>query len=177
MIKQSLLGSRCDLASAFALIYPGNRRVCNKMVESASVFWRGHLMLMQQVLVTGASLVLLLTTLPAASALDANHKDVKAGAKPASIKVTHAKKSGQKKKRAHHYGAYFVPPPPAYMPSILPELQGSYRRTDVLAEKPENPYGRYIYSRDGSEVPSPVQARNGVTTWAQPNSRLGFVSY
>jgi hypothetical protein len=82
-------------------------------------------------------------------------------------KICSAKSPGsvQSHKRHHRYyryGAYFIPPPPAYMPSILPELSGG----EVAAvKKPENPYRKYIYSRQGYEIPQPAQRRKGVTVW------------
>jgi hypothetical protein len=73
-----------------------------------------------------------------------------------------------------HISSRLIPPPPAYMPSILPELYYRGRSTtvvqtddidgDEIAEKPKNPYSKYIYSREG-DVPKATQARSGVTNW------------
>lgn len=84
------------------------------------------------------------------------------------------KKSGASRRIAHK----LVPPPPAYMPSILPELyyqsnvaEGEEEEEEVpvvasTPAKPKNPYAKYFYSAD-HVVPKAVQARSGVTTWAQ----------
>jgi hypothetical protein len=61
-------------------------------------------------------------------------------------------------------GAYFVPPPPPYAPSILPESYAHVRTTDAdapvaeVAEKPpENPYRKYIFTRDAGDMPRVVR--------------------
>jgi hypothetical protein len=60
-------------------------------------------------------------------------------------------------------GAYFVPPPPPYAPSILPENIVRGRATDSdepkeVAEKPpENPYKKYIFTRDAGDMPRVVR--------------------
>lgn len=80
-----------------------------------------------------------------------------------------------KKHVATGRGAYFVPPPPPYAPSILPENLSRVRTTDSVeqnaevAEKPpENPYRKYIFTRDASDMPRVVkygktQNRNVIT--------------
>jgi hypothetical protein len=59
-------------------------------------------------------------------------------------------------------GAYFVPPPPPYAPSILPETIARVRIepevTEAIAEKPpENPYKKYIFTRDAGDMPRVVR--------------------
>jgi len=68
-------------------------------------------------------------------------------------------------------GAYFVPPPPPYQPSILPEMQGG--RTTVSSvqstaqKQPENPYKKYIYTRNEADTPTPVQPNKYVSYWGK----------
>jgi cytochrome c553 len=88
----------------------------------------------------------------------------------ASSTACHASK--KKKKTVHRMSSRLVPPPPAYMPTILPEnyfrSSNASSRTETdeqVAEKPENPYAKYFYSRQG-EIPKATTARSGVTTWA-----------
>jgi len=66
------------------------------------------------------------------------------------------------KARKHSPGSYFVPPPPPYAPSILPER---LVRSSAVAEQPaeevvkapENPYAKYIFTRDAENMPRVVQ--------------------
>lgn len=78
-----------------------------------------------------------------------------------------AKTKAHKRTQSHHhrYGTYLVPPPPAYMPSILPELQASAATDGAEAPKPENPYKKYVYTKDGHDDPPPVQPNKYVTYW------------
>lgn len=84
--------------------------------------------------------------------------------------------------RRRMMSARLVPPPPAYMPTILPEhywhgstiedeeeleieelaADGSVKVTQVKPK--ENPYAKYIYSRDNN-IPKAVQARSGVSNY------------
>jgi len=68
-------------------------------------------------------------------------------------------------------GAYFVPPPPPYQPSILPEMQYSHAtasNVQQIAEKPpENPYKKYIYTRNPADTPTPVQQNKYVSYWSK----------
>lgn len=64
-------------------------------------------------------------------------------------------------------GAYFVPPPPPYAPSILPESMAHVRTvekvepTEEVAEKPpENPYKKYIFTRDAGDMPRVIKFGN-----------------
>lgn len=83
-----------------------------------------------------------------------------------------------KKHAATGRGAYFVPPPPPYAPSILPETQSynmgavqQIEKTAEIAEKPpENPYKKYIFTRDAGDMPrvikfghTAIQSRNVIT--------------
>jgi|SRR5215471_4673896 len=72
----------------------------------------------------------------------------------------HAKKS---KSRSYSY-RYLVPPPPAYMPSILPELQGR-GRTQIAAKPKQDPVKKYIYTAPGYEDAKPIRANKNVTYW------------
>lgn len=62
-------------------------------------------------------------------------------------------------------GAYFVPPPPPYAPSVLPENQGYHVTSDQQTEKtaevaekpPENPYKKYIYTREANDMPRVIK--------------------
>ncbi len=58
---------------------------------------------------------------------------------------------------------YLVPPPPAYMPSILPELY--FKQQAQKEPKKENPYSKYVYTREGYEDPLPRQTNRYVTYW------------
>jgi hypothetical protein len=66
------------------------------------------------------------------------------------------------KARRHSPGAYFVPPPPPYAPSILPERlvrhAAAAQVEDAEAVKPpENPYAKYIFTRNAGDMPRVVQ--------------------
>ncbi len=61
-------------------------------------------------------------------------------------------------------GAYFVPPPPPYAPSILPEnvshsrvINQSETVQEVAEKPPENPYKKYIFTRDAGDMPRVVK--------------------
>jgi hypothetical protein len=70
--------------------------------------------------------------------------------------------------RRYRYGSWFVPPPPAYMPTVFPEFgaQASDQK-DPVPKKAENPYRKYIYSRQESDAPKPIRSHKGVTVWSQ----------
>jgi hypothetical protein len=69
--------------------------------------------------------------------------------------------SAKSSKSHRHPGGYFVPPPPPYAPSILPERLVRPAAVEQVAEeavKPvENPYSKYIFTRDASNMPRVVQ--------------------
>lgn len=79
------------------------------------------------------------------------------------------------KRQATGRGAYFVPPPPPYAPSILPEnvaharvINQSDTIPEVAEKPPENPYKKYIFTRDASDMPrvvkfGKIQNRNVIT--------------
>src|SRR5262245_25207277 len=75
--------------------------------------------------------------------------------------AAHAKKSLTS--RSYSY-RYLVPPPPAFMPSILPELQG-HGVTEIAAKPKQDPVKRYIYTAPGYEDAKPVRANKNVTYW------------
>jgi len=81
-----------------------------------------------------------------------------------SVGVNQPALAKSKKHVASGRGAYFVPPPPPYAPSILPENMTHSRviseadTTSEIAEKPpENPYKKYIFTRDASDMPRVVK--------------------
>lgn len=93
------------------------------------------------------------------------------------VKVAAAKPAAKRAARHGHarsgrrVAAGFIPPPPAYMPSILPEIAARRAYGQDVADgveevKPENPYAKYIYNRQG-EAPTALQTRKGVVTWAR----------
>jgi hypothetical protein len=92
-----------------------------------------------------------------------------------AVTVTSSASAIAKTKKAHRVatagrGAYLVPPPPPYQPSILPE--NLYSRASTVsaqpaAEKaPENPYKKYIYTRNPADTPTPVQQNKYVSYWS-----------
>ncbi|HEY9775519.1 MAG TPA: hypothetical protein V6C81_17265 [Planktothrix sp.] len=74
-------------------------------------------------------------------------------------KTTHSGRIGR--------GSYFVPPPPPYQPSILPEMNGASASISpaVQAPKPENPYSKYVYTRNAADAPTIIQPNRYVTVW------------
>lgn len=102
----------------------------------------------------------------------------KVQAKAGQSKTTKQQQSRKRSTNSRRIAHRLVPPPPAYMPSILPELyyqnnvaEGEEEEEEVPVTaaspaKPKNPYAKYFYSAD-HVVPKAVQARSGVTTWAQ----------
>ena len=64
------------------------------------------------------------------------------------------------------YSGYLIPPPPAYSPTILPELQTAQANSaEAEPPKPESPYKKYVYTREGNEDPKPHQPNKYVTYW------------
>jgi hypothetical protein len=96
----------------------------------------------------------------------ANNANAAAGADSSPQTSTKSRRHRGKAARAYRYGAYFIPPPPAYMPSILPELTNHGAVQEADSDKPENPYRKYIYERNGN-TPEPAQTRKGVVTWGR----------
>jgi hypothetical protein len=84
----------------------------------------------------------------------------------------HARHSVANHNGGRSYGrSALVPPPPAFMPAILPELTARHMRGDDDAanddaDKPENPYKKYVHTPEGN-APAPLQTRKGVVIWAQ----------
>jgi len=83
-----------------------------------------------------------------------------------SVGINQPALAKSKKHIASGRGAYFVPPPPPYAPSILPEnmthsrviTESDTTATTEIAEKPpENPYKKYIFTRDASDMPRVVK--------------------
>ncbi len=79
-----------------------------------------------------------------------------------SVGINQPALAKSKRHIAQGRGAYFVPPPPPYAPSILPETIANVRTqpdpSEELAEKlPENPYKKYIFTRDAGDMPRVVR--------------------
>ena len=93
-----------------------------------------------------------------------------------SVGVNQPALAKSKRQAAAGRGAYFVPPPPPYAPSILPEnmthsrvINDADTIPEVAEKPPENPYRKYIFTRDAGDMPRVVkfgtktQNRNVIT--------------
>lgn len=80
-----------------------------------------------------------------------------------SVGMNQPAQAKAKRQSASGRGAYFVPPPPPYAPSILPEnavharAQQETTATEIAEKPPENPYRKYIFTRDASDMPRVVK--------------------
>ncbi|HEY9731483.1 MAG TPA: hypothetical protein V6C89_06200 [Drouetiella sp.] len=92
-----------------------------------------------------------------------------------SVGINQPALAKSKKHVATGRGAYFVPPPPPYAPSILPEnmqhgrsVEKAEEMAEVAEKPPENPYKKYIFTRDAGDMPRVIkfgktQNRNVIT--------------
>ncbi len=83
-----------------------------------------------------------------------------------SKKATVSYKHGLRNNRVIARGHYFVPPPPPDTPPMLSQSQYGYNGvSQQTTSKTENPYRKYVYTRDGYTPPQGFQPNKYVTYW------------